>query len=122
MRRRTKNLRNLICVQATSRPELLFLRVQDECWRSDVLGYCECRNACADEESNHKDLQESDHVHEDHADLCLPTGTGDCLVMFPFSTVQFVCIHGVLRSLRCCCLLLGIVVRPCIGLGSKPVL
>ena len=35
---------------------------------------------------------------------------------FPCSTVQVACIQGVLRSLRCCCLLLDWVLRPCVGL------
>ena len=41
---------------------------------------------------------------------------------FPSFAVQSVCFQGVLRSLRCRGLLLGMVVRPCIGLCSKPVL
>ena len=41
---------------------------------------------------------------------------------FPFCAVQIICIRGVVRSLRCGCLLLGKVVRPCIDLCSKPVL
>ena len=39
----------------------------------------------------------------------------------PFSTVHVVCIQRVLWSLWCRCLLHGRVVRPCVGLGRKPV-
>ena len=41
---------------------------------------------------------------------------------FSLSTVHFVCMQGVLRSLQCRCLLLGEVLRQCVGLCSKPVL
>ena len=40
----------------------------------------------------------------------------------PFFTLQIACIQGVRWSLRCCCLLLDWVVRPSIGLCSKPFL
>ena len=44
------------------------------------------------------------------------------LSSFPFSTLQFVCVQGVIWSLRCRCVLLGGVARPFVGLCSKPVL
>ena len=52
--------------------------VQDE----DVVGYCDCRHVCDDEEYHHEDLDEGDHVHEDRDDHCSASGTEDCLVMF----------------------------------------
>ena len=41
-------------------------------------------------------------VREDHNDHCSASVSEDCLVMFSLYPVQFVCIQGVLRSLRCC--------------------
>ena len=50
-----------------------------------------------DEESHHADLDESDHVHEDHWSS---SSSEDCLVMFLLfhCSIFFKC---VLRSLRC---------------------
>ena len=108
-----KLLHYLNCVAATTgRPELVFFLVfKTSAGTSDVVGYCDCRHVCDDGESHHEELVQSDHVH------CSASGTEDCLVM----SVQFMCFQGVLRSLRCRCLLLGRVVRPSIGFLSKPV-
>ena len=40
--------------------------------------------SCDDEES-HEDLDEGDHVHEDHDDHCAASGAEACLVMFSLS-------------------------------------
>ena len=37
----------------------------------------------------------------------------------PLSTVQVACVHGVLWSTKCCCLLFGCVARPCTGLCNN---
>ena len=76
-------LRYLICVAASSRPELVFFLVFKKLvGRSDVVCYCDCCHVCDDEESPHEDHDESDHVHEDHDDHCSASGSEDCLVMF----------------------------------------
>ena len=69
IRRRSKNLHHLICVAATSRPELVFFLVfKTSVGTQDVVGYCDCRHVCDDEES-HQTL-----------------GTEDCLVMFSLAS------------------------------------
>ena len=99
---KNKDLHCLICVAATGRPELVFFLVlKTRAGTSDMVGYCDCRHVCDDEESHNEDLDEGDHVHEDHDDHCSASGTEDCLVMFPFHSVQSVGIQGVPRSLRC---------------------
>ena len=68
---------------ATGRDELVFFRL---CSRraaetSDVAGYSDCRHVC-DDESHHENLDEGDHVHEDHDDHCSASGSEAPLVMF----------------------------------------
>ena len=122
-RRRSKTIpHNLICVAATSRPELvLFLEFKTRAGTPDVVGHCDCRHVCDNEESHHEeDLDKSGHeVHDDHWSA---SGSEYCLVIFPFSAEQPVCIQGVFRSSRCAALILGLVARPCCVLCSKPVL
>ena len=101
---KNKFLRCLICVAATTRPELVFSLVsKTSAGTSGEVGCGDCRHVCDDEESHREDLDEGDRVHDDH---CSASSSEDCLVMAPCFTAQCVCIQGVLRSLRCRCLLL----------------
>ena len=50
---------------------------------SDVVGYCDRRHVCDDEEAHQEDRDESDHVHEDRDDLWSASGSEDFLVMLP---------------------------------------
>ena len=71
-----------MCVAATSRPELVcFLVFKTSARTTDVVGCCESRQVCDDEGPHHGDADESDHVHEDHDDLCSASGSDDGLVM-----------------------------------------
>ena len=111
IRRRSKTiLHYLICVAATGRPELVFFLVfKTSAGTSDVVVFSRL----------------SPCLRRRRIPTTMTTVQRQVLRIvrscFPFSTVQFVCIQGVLRSLRCRCLLLGRVVRPCFGLCSKPV-
>ena len=42
-----------------------------------MVGYSDCRHVCGDDELHHEDLDESDHVHEDHDDHCSASGSGE---------------------------------------------
>ena len=76
-------LRHLICVAATSRPELVvFLVFKTSTWTSDEGRHSDCRHGFDDEESHHLDLDEGDHVHESHDYHCSASGPEDCLVVF----------------------------------------
>ena len=65
IRRRSKQiLRQLICVAATGRPELvLFFVFKTSAGTPDEVDHGDCRHVC-DEASHHEDLEEGDHVHE----------------------------------------------------------
>ena len=79
---------------------------------SDVAGHSD-RHVCDDEESHHEDLQESDHVHEDHDDQCPASGSEACLVMFsPFPQ------HNLI-VFRVCFGLYGVAASSFIGLQSN---
>ena len=79
IRRRSKTiLHSLTCVTATRRPELVsFFVFKTSAGTSDVVGYGDCRHVCHHEESHHEDIDEGDHVHEDHDDHCSALGSGD---------------------------------------------
>ena len=52
-------------------PELLFFRVFNmSVGTLHEVNHCDCRHVCDDEESNHEDFDENDHVHEDHENHC----------------------------------------------------
>ena len=53
-----------------------------------MVGHLDCRHVCDDEESHHDDLDESDHVHEDH-DHCSASDSDVCLVNLIVFTVLF---------------------------------
>ena len=90
------NLHSLILV-ATSRTELVFfLAFKTRCWHSNVVGYCDCRHVCDDEES---------HVTM-FTKTTMTTVLHRVWSCFPFSTVPCACILGVVWSSRCCSLLL----------------
>ena len=97
--------------------------VQDECWdirRGKLLWLSPClwwRRI------PHEDLDEGDHVHEDHDHPWSASGSEDCLVMFSsfplYNLFVFRALFGlysVAASFLC-----G-VARPCVSLCSKPVL
>ena len=78
IRRRSKTtniLHDLICVAGTGRHELVFfLAFKTSAGTSFVVGYCDCRHVCDDQESHHEDLDEGDHVGEGHDDHCSASG------------------------------------------------
>ena len=96
------HLHYLIGVAAKSSPGLVFFLVfKTSAGTSDVVGYCDCRHVCDDEESHPEDLDEGDHVHEDHDDHCSASGTEDRLVMSSLvhcTTCLFFCLCGVAAS------------------------
>ena len=116
--KKIKKRRCLTCAAATRRPELAFLLVFKTS-ALDVVGYCDCRHVCDDEESHHEDLDESDHVHEDNDDQCSTSGTEDCLVMFSHFHCT-ICLYSRCASVFTVSLpspwLVG---RPCVGLETN---
>ena len=76
-----RHLSYLICVAATSRPELVFFLVFKTSAGASAVVVCGCRHVCDDEESQHEDLDEGDHVHEDHDDHSSASAAQDCWVM-----------------------------------------
>ena len=82
-------IRDLVCL---SNKIVFFLAFKKSAGTSDAVRYCDCRYVCDDEESHHGDLDESDHVREDHDDHCSAWSNEYRLVIFPFFTVQPVCI------------------------------
>ena len=75
----------LICVAATSRPELVFfLAFKTSEGTSKKVSCCDCRCVRDDEESNHEDLDEGDHVHEDRDDHCSASGSVPPYNLFVF--------------------------------------
>ena len=76
----------LICVAETSNPDVVFFLVFKTCaGTSDVVGYCDCRHVRDDEESQHEDLDDSDHFHEDHDDHWSASCIEDIWSCFPSS-------------------------------------
>ena len=66
IRRRIK-IHSLICLAATNHPELVFFLVfKPGAGTSDVIGSCDCRHVCDDEETHREGLDEGDHVPDDH--------------------------------------------------------
>ena len=61
-------LRPPISVAATNHHELVFPCVQDECWDTETI-HGDNLDVINDEESHHENLDEGDHVHENHDDV-----------------------------------------------------
>ena len=95
----------LVCVTSPSRPELVYCIFFRTCaGTSDDIDHGDCRHDCDDEESHQAEFFENDPVHDDPMTTVLHR---DLQMDYPsllFSTVHFVCIQRVVRSLRCCCL------------------
>ena len=51
-----------------------------------MVCHSDCRHVCDDEGTDHDDLDENDHVHEDHDDQCSASSSEACRVLlFPLS-------------------------------------
>ena len=73
---------SLICGATTSCANLFFFLVLvKRAWTSEEANYDDCRHVSEDEK-NHENLVESDHVHDDSADDCCASGSEDWLVKF----------------------------------------
>ena len=62
-----------------------------------MAGYCDCRHVSDDVKFHHEDLDEGDHVHEDHDDNWSASVSEDFLVMF-FLFNCTMCLYSVSSS------------------------